>query len=34
MDCQLSVAYEPLVGMVPHPETLGARSVVMYEVQR
>jgi len=34
MDCQLSVTYEPLVGMIPHPETLGARSVVMYEVQR
>ncbi len=34
MECQLTIAYEPLVGMVPHPEMLGARSVVMYEVQQ
>ena len=34
MDCALSISYEPLVGMIPHPETLAARSVVMYEVQQ
>ncbi len=34
MDCSLSISYEPLVGMIPHPETLAARSVVMYEVQQ
>jgi Flp pilus assembly protein TadG len=34
MDCSLSIAYEPLVGMIPHPDHLAARSVVMYEVQQ
>ncbi len=34
MDCTLSVVYEPIVGLIPHPESLGARSVVMYEMQR
>jgi len=34
MDCTLNVTYEPLVGLTPHPDHLGARSVVMYELQR
>jgi len=34
MDCSLSIAYEPLVGLIPHPDQLGGRSVVMYEVQQ
>ncbi len=34
MDCELSIAYEPIIGIIPHPDQLGARSVVMYEVQK
>jgi len=34
MDCSLSVIYEPVVGLIPHPEQLGARSVVMFELQK
>jgi hypothetical protein len=34
MDCTLTVAYEPLVGLIPTPDHLSARSVVMYEIQR
>jgi hypothetical protein len=34
MDCSISIAYEPLVGMIPHPEYLSARSVIMFEVQQ
>ena len=34
MDCTLDIAYEPIIGLIPHPERLGARSVVMFEIQR
>ena len=34
MNCSLDIAYQPLVGMIPAPDRLGARSVVMYEIQR
>jgi hypothetical protein len=34
MDCTLTVVYEPLVGLIPTPDHLSARSVVMYEIQR
>ena len=34
MDCTLNIAYEPIIGLIPHPDRLGARSVVMFEIQR
>ena len=34
MDCSLDIAYEPIIGLIPHPDRLGARSVVMYEIQQ
>ena len=34
MDCTLAIAYEPLIGLVPHPSQLSARSVVMFEIQQ
>ena len=34
MNCSLDIAYEPLIGMIPAPDRLGARSVVMFEIQR
>lgn len=34
MNCTLDIAYQPLIGMIPAPERLGARSVVMYEIQQ
>ena len=34
MDCTLDIAYEPIIGLIPHPDRLGARSVVMFEIQQ
>ena len=34
MNCALSIAYEPLLGLLPAPTKLGAGSVVMYEIQQ
>jgi hypothetical protein len=34
MDCKLDIAYEPIIGLIPHPDRLGARSVIMFEIQR
>ena len=34
MTCELTIAYEPLLGLLPAPAQLGAGSVVMYEIQQ
>ena len=34
MNCELTIAYEPMIGVLPVPERLGAGSVVMYEIQQ
>jgi Flp pilus assembly protein TadG len=34
MDCTLDIAYEPIIGLVPHPDRLSARSVIMFEIQQ
>jgi hypothetical protein len=33
MACTLAIAYEPIIGLIPAPENLSARSVVMFEIQ-
>jgi hypothetical protein len=34
MNCSLTIAYEPIIGLVPHPDRLGANSVIMFEIQQ
>jgi len=34
MECSLDIAYDPIIGLIPAPDRLGARSIVMFEIQR
>ena len=34
MNCSLDIAYAPIIGLIPHPDRLGAKSVIMFEIQQ
>jgi Flp pilus assembly protein TadG len=34
MNCSLTIAYDPIIGLIPHPDRLGANSVIMFEIQQ